>query len=319
MELTVIANDKDISGAVNKDLIDFEIVDDKGRSADSFKLTLADSGYEWPEKGAEIVVRIDGISMGVFLVDDVAISQNPDIFIINATASRKRSSFMQPRNVTYNNTNLKAVLEVLAARSNFEPVISDQLAEYAINNLQQLGQSDGDLIFSLSERFPVIIKPTHNRLIAKPEQDSKTVSGKAIEPIIIRPDNNTQITLKIVGRYQFEQITAFYQDMDAAKRIAVKVGAGGRNLDLMTTYPSESEARQAATAKLEETKRKRYQLTLSLIGNPNLKSEIPITLEGFKNNRINGDYVITKAIHSGAKGYKVQAFASAPKKTPSLN
>jgi hypothetical protein len=105
-------------------------------------------------------------------------------------------------------------------------------------------------------------------------------------------------------------VRAHYHATGRAKRKSVVVGGeNSSNMKVLPeTYPTEAEARAAATAELNRTQRSQATMSYSLaLGRPDLYPEVPIYLNGFKPDIDAESWLVKRARHEiGDSGYATE-------------
>lgn len=114
------------------------------------------------------------------------------------------------------------------------------------------------------------------------------------------------------GRSQFKSVTAYYRNLDKGDAVAVSVGEfiGDEpvtpNFVLPGEYVNDTEARAAASAKLEALARQQYQIdVMKMPGNPALVAEVLCKTSGHAKAQLNALWSVDSAVHTldGKGGY----------------
>ena len=107
-------------------------------------------------------------------------------------------------------------------------------------------------------------------------------------------------------------VSASYQDLGKATRKRVTSGnpekrGGGNDPSTKTkvikgTFASREEAQRATDAKMAEIKRKMAKFSINLaLGMPEISTESPVKLDGFKKEIDSLKWIVEKATHSYSK------------------
>lgn len=97
-------------------------------------------------------------------------------------------------------------------------------------------------------------------------------------------------------------VTAGYQNTGKAKREIAHSGEKGKIKRIKGTFANQAEAERAAHAKMAEIKRQMAKFSINLaLGIPEISTESPVKLDGFKNEIDQLNWIVEKATHSFAK------------------
>ena len=128
-----------------------------------------------------------------------------------------------------------------------------------------------------------------------PQGEAKSATGQSLPMITITADQIKQHHVTQTEANQYDAVTTYWYDTQTAKRMAVQIGEG-RVYMPRHTYVDEATAINAAKAKLHQFKRSSLQLSLTLIGNPNLMAEGKMNVTGLR-SPISGSWVIERVVH----------------------
>jgi len=193
----LIRNGDDISEQISPRVLSIEVVDSVDENTDSMRVVLdsaidGEKKIEVPRPGDRLEIYLgygDGLVRigNAFVVDEVQISGPPlqveltgsstpftaDNSISSGTMATRRSQ-------SYNSTTLGALLKTLAARNKLESMCDEELAGTAIDHIDQVDESDINLLLRIVRRCGGVLKPMDGALVIVQEGSGKTAGGKAV-------------------------------------------------------------------------------------------------------------------------------------------
>lgn len=302
----ITANGSNITELVADRLIDLSVTDEAGVKSDKLTIELDDRDQliEIPSKGAELSVALgwEGsqlVELGTYIVDEVEVTGGPRTMSIRASATDFNGSISSQKERSWHDTTLGKIARTIAGEHDLTPVVSAAMDAVAIAHADQ-NESDIQFLTRLAANYGGVIKTPEGKLVLAERGRTKAVSGAQIQPITIKPTDESSWAMTTTGRGSYEGVRAYYHDKGKAKRTGVVAGkhaADARILSMSHTYANASEAQAAAEAKLSALDKGESKLSIrGLIGNPAISAEQEITVEGFRNG-VDGKWVITKVEH----------------------
>lgn len=329
----VTANDQDITDAISERLVSLRITDKAGNESDSLAITLADhdpaSPIALPPVGAELRAWIgygdEAVMMGVYVVDALELSWPPNALKITAKAAplaksesgkgSKRPMLQSKKTRSWDaGKTLGDIAEKIAGEHGLTPSIGSDLAGIVLSHIDQVNESDMNLLTRLARDHDGLAKPAGGALILARRGASKTASGSDSLPTVsITPDMVTSGKMKLSKREDAGSVVAAYRDTDAAETRDVTAGDGEPVERLRNTFSGEKEARAAARAALRRAGRGEKTLSLTLPGDTALMAEGRVSLSGTFAAGADGEWLITEVAHNlAAGGYSCQVKCELP-------
>lgn len=316
----VVANGADITALISDGLTSLEVEDEAGMKSDKATLTLSDTGnygrIALPSTGAELEIWIghknSAVRMGLFAVDEITMSGPPHQMQISAKAmiaeqtptgkteikSQKTRSF--EAGLTIND-----LVSTIAQEHGLEPAVSGSLGGIVLPHIDQVNESDINLLTRIAWDYDAVVKPAGGKLAVVKHGAGVNSSGVSLPSFVITPDMVSQwsVTLSEVGKS--ESVVAVWRDKDAAADVEVEVGSGEPKQRLRHRYANAQEAQKAAEAGYRRAQRGSGKLSLSMPGDPFIMAESKIVLSGFRVG-VDGEWTVksTKHLVSGS-GYKL--------------
>ncbi|WP_236713848.1 hypothetical protein [Escherichia fergusonii] len=196
------AEGKDITRIIEQCLSELTLTDYGGATAraDELKITLLSETLTLPPRGARLQVALGFneqlVDKGWFVVSGVASSGPPRRIEIYATAAPMNAR-KQPGDVTsqktrsWDNIRLEDVVKTVATDNGLIPRVAAALKDIHINHIDQVAESDANLLSRLARIYNAVSKPSGGYWLFLPQGATATVSGKQIDSITITPADVT--------------------------------------------------------------------------------------------------------------------------------
>lgn len=299
LEYRILANNNDITNKIKDRLIRLTLTDTAGINHDTLDLELdnRDQVIKPPSTGAEISVYLGDIFKGVYTVDEVEEPLETDTLTIRAQAAKMKKSFKVQRDKSYDNITFGVLLEQIASRHDYAFQISPELKSIVFSHIDQVRESDSNLLSRLARDNDAVFKVANNTLLIVRRERGKTASGKTLPVIIIDDPENSQGRVTLIDREDFASVKVHYFDEAAQQEIAVVAGSGEPQYVIRRNEKTESAAKQRAESKLKELQRGKSQLQLTRPLNPNLIAERLIELKNHKTT-VNGKWLVDSVTHT---------------------
>ena len=297
----------DISLKIKDRLISLTLTDNRGLEADQLDITLSDhdNALALPSRGAKIQLSLgweDGelTNKGSFIVDEIEHSGAPDILTIKARSADFKDNIHEKKATSYHAKTLGEIVATIAKAQKLIPKISKDLASINIAHVDQTDESDLNLLSRLATDNDAIVTVKSGHLLMFKAGQATTVSGKQLSPITITRADGDQHRYAIVERESgYTGVKAYWSDKKGAKRQEVVIGKADKLKVIRKTYKNEAEAKSAANAELNRSKRNAATFSLALaLGRPDITPETPIKLNGWKTEIDKHSWLVVKATHS---------------------
>lgn len=201
----VEVNGNDLTAELSHRLISMDLVDSVDEQTDSLTIDLdtaldGEQEIKMPRPGDRIEIQLgyNGKLTKVanaFVVDEVRIFGPPDTFSLTcsstpftADSSIKSKTLITRRSQSYSSTTLGELARSVAARNGLSAAVSDELAGKAIDHIDQVDESDLNLLLRIVRRCGGVLKPMDGKLVIVPEGKGKSVSGKKVSVTVYRAE-----------------------------------------------------------------------------------------------------------------------------------
>lgn len=307
----LVVNGQNITPKVNGRLINLTLTDESQDKADQLDITLDDSDglLAIPPMNATIQCWLgwegDLTYKGSFTLDEISHGGPPDQLTLRARSVNFKDTLKQKREQSYHEQTLGNILDAIASRNSLQPVITDTLKQTLIDHIDQTNESDLNLIRRLAQRYGAIGTVKNSHLLFTLAGQGKTASGKLIPTITINRQQCTNYQYSATEReHHFTGVHAYWQNTDDGEQHTEAVGTAKNPRVLRHTYPTQQEAKAAATAEWKRIQRGQETINLTQAeGNARLYTETPVILEGFKAQISGNQWSTTRVVHQMGNGF----------------
>ena len=319
----ILADSNDVTNKITPLFESLVITDNTGTQPDNITLTLADDGkFVYPTKDTKLEVwtgyNAEAMSIkGKFVVEKIDLTFPEQKIIIHGTSAKLRSSFKTQRDHTWQETNIFEMVEQMAQRNGFKPVIANDFTTINVPYYDQSGQSDADLMNYLADLYGATVKVTNDRIVFLVRGAGQNARGEPIPPIELNINQITSGKLTLDSRHAVDAVKAGYYDTDQAKQIYVYAGNenGKRITKLPQSFANQQLAQAAAAAEFDHRQRKEFVLQISKMpAIPELVAERVINITGGHRDQINRPWIIKTLIETMDKnGFTQKITAVTPR------
>ena len=306
----VTVDGDDITDRLSPRLVSLTVTDAPGVESDTVEMTIADhlpgDRLEIPPRGAEIDVSLGyGFSvkrMGLYVADSVEVSGPPDNMRIRGTAAPHGAtkSGQKPLNDQKSRswdegTTIGDLVRKVAADHGMKAVVSPSLAGLALPHIDQVDESDINLVTRIARTFDALAKPGGGALIIARR-------GEIPMPkVTLRPVGVTNWRMSVNLKPPAGKVVATYRDQALAEDVEALAGGGDLVRRLRQRFPTLASAQEAANAEFRKSQRAGNQLSITLPGNPDIVADGRVILSGFRPG-LDGEWLVIRAQHQLSKG-----------------
>lgn len=306
---SVSAEGRDITRALRECLAELVLTDNGGATAkaDELKITLLSETLALPSKGARLRLALgfndNLVDKGWFVVSGVGSGGPPRRIEIYATAAPMNAQ-KQPSDVTshktrsWDNLRLADLIKTVAADNGLMPKVAAELADIHIDHVDQVAESDANLLSRLARTYNAVSKPAGGYWLFLKQGAMATASGRQIGSIIITPEevsnwsysegqrgsSTGKATGKDAGEKGKGKIGVRYYDEADGRTKMSTVDHDGPSLTNPYTQPAKATADQHAKSRKTQAQRNEQKMSLSGPCRPKhiaLTAESGVTTSGF--------------------------------------
>ncbi|WP_107689057.1 contractile injection system protein, VgrG/Pvc8 family [Neisseria wadsworthii] len=271
------------------------------------------------------------VDKGEYLFSEFTASGSPDTLSITARSADLAETLAEQQEKSWHKQTLYQIVEAIAKRHGYQAVIADKYRNEKIDHIDQTNESDAGFLTRLAEQYDAIATVKAGRLLFIPAGEAQTAGGKPIEPLhIVRAAGDSHsFTYSATNAYQ--AVRAYYTDKQTGRKKEVLVNqdnaypkketappkgkpkgkgkkpeekarkvdtAGQKTKTLRHLYATERSALNGARAAYKKLKRGAAEFSITLAaGRPDIYPETPATVQGFKPEIDNENWLITEVAH----------------------
>lgn len=297
-------------------LLSVQVTLNNGHVSDQLSLVLDDrpqflgAGIALPRQGVSLSASMGYethlATMGNFSVNNITLGGSGSGRTLTVSATPPLLNNCVTRN--WNNTTIQRIIESIAATPAYglEAKVSPNLADEQIDTLNQFNESDSGFLTRLAERFDAVCKPMSGKLLFMRKGEGTSASGEPMPTVNIYAHDIVQWHKSVSGQQAYNKVCAYWYDYQQAADQEVYYPPsdpqpGDTVLRLKQAFLNQHEAEQAASAKMAEILRESTDLSLTMLGNPDITAEGKITLHKVRED-VDGDYIVRRATHSFSSG-----------------
>ena len=318
IDFQILANDEDITDKVKAlGSYSISITDTVGDNADGFSIRLADSNDElvFPQNSTRLQVQLgyeDNLrDFGYFFVSDTkySLSKGQGAFIdivassVPFTQSLTYKSMQTAQERTFENQTVGQIVELIAQEHNLQANISPKVADILIENINQHNESNIGFLYRLVRLYGGVLKPTHSRLLVLSDEKGTNTQDEDIEAIELNLEDISNISYSCKKTAKFRSVQANYQDTDNGEIKTITIGDGEPVNKLSYLYENEQTATATAQKVYNSSSLDNDTLNLSILGNPDLISGVPIKINGLRDDIPQNWYIKTASHTISKSGY----------------
>lgn len=295
----------DITEEVRQNLVSLSLTDNGGstKQSDQIVFAVASDTLELPPKGVKVSIAMgfgeELVDKGTYVVDALASGGSSSAHrIVQITArafsktnARGHSALQSQKTRSWSGVSLGDVVKSISAEHHLTAGIPDELANISIEHIDQLGESDMNLLTRLAERYGAVSKVTHDHWVISLREAVTTVSGEPLDKYLITRDMVDSWSYRANSDHpdtsspgSGTQIITYKDLTDGGKIKTIKIGSGEPVIQSSWPQPDLESAREIAASYSTGSKKKLLGMNLSLPATPemmNLSAQCLITTQGF--------------------------------------
>lgn len=327
---SITLNGKNITKKFDGRLISLTLQDNRGFEADQLDISLDDSdgALEIPSRGVTLKLAIGWagaanglVDKGEFMVDEVRHTGTPDVLTIRARSVDLRAGLSIKKERSWHRQTVGSIVRAIASQNKVEARISKALDGQLVDHIDQTAESDANLLSRLAKTFDAIATVKNGLLLFIKAGEATTASGKPLPAVTITRDVGDRHEFGVADRDTYSGVQAFYLNTRTAKKQSTTVkrrrrrttakkkpidksgdvlfGTAENVKTLRHTYANKANATRAAKAEWEKLQRGVAEFSIVLaLGRPELMTELPVTVRGYKRVIDDCNWIIARVTHS---------------------
>lgn len=293
-DFSLSADGNDVTAVIQRNLISLTLTDNAGSESDRLAITVSlPDSVATPKKGAVLRLGLgfngELIDKGQYVVDEVTSSGPPRRVQIVANAApmdnRKQPGSLQTQKTrSFDDVTLGDLVKTVASDHGLVPRINSELDSIKITHVDQVGESDMNLLTRLAKRYGAVSKPANGYWLFLKEGEGKSASGKALTNITIQPHQVTTWQCRFSSRNDVRRVVATYHDLESGDIKEVSTGTGEPEFKIVFKYPNYEEAKAAVVARAKSVKSGSDTLDITMPARSSLMALVAeghVSLDGF--------------------------------------
>lgn len=303
---------KDLTSSIEPRLQSLSITECRQDEADSLDLTLDDHDGRLaiPKRGALLEVSIGWLgspltNKGKFTVNEVEHAGAPDTITIRARSASMTKGMGERQEKSWHGQTIAAIVGAIAGKHSLKPAVNATLGKTVIPHIDQTNESDMAFLTRLAKRYDAVMTVKDGRLLFMPIGEARTASGQQLQVLAIARSDGDQHRYHIAERENFAGVKARYHSNNKGQtKDEIVGGESEKNLKILPEiYPTQAEAKAAATAEYKRVQRSQATMDYTLaLGRAEIFPELPVTVSGFKPEIDETPWLVKRVRHSIGEG-----------------
>lgn len=305
----VVVNGVDVTANFLPRLVAITLTDTAGVQADTAEIILADHVTQQPiaipATGAEVEISLgyamQAKTVGLYVVEEVEVSGPPGQIRITAFASafgasdQGKSAVNEQKTRSWpEGTKVSALVGKIASETGFKAAVSTEAGKIELPHLDQMNESDMNLIARVCRDNGLIFKPGGGSLVVVKTGESTSAGGEPLPTVPILLDEVTRWRFSVSRPGAVKKVVATHRNRGSAQTVEVVADNGGaytedeilngvrETVRLKRTYTTAPAAKAAAKAEADNAFSSSRKFTCDLPGNPALMAEGKLQLIGWR-------------------------------------
>ena len=306
-EYSIKIDGSELKPGIKSRVSSISIVDEVGFISDQVMIDLEDSEGDLaiPKSGASLSVAVgyDGElrSLGNFVVDEVGLDDGG--MTINGKGFDTDKGLKTIKIKKYDTKNLGQIVSDIAKGNKLEALVNDSFRTIELEReLLQQNESDLHLLNRLAKTYDGILKIQGDKLLFSKKGTGKTVSGRDMKEMVINRAEVSSWSMNIAGRSEYRKVICEVVDVDKGIREKIEVGERPPILRIQAPFNDKNKAINEAKTRLKGSGYQSKSLSITIEGNPQLRSETVVDVRGFRKG-IDGKWIVLRSTHNLGSGY----------------
>lgn len=297
---------EDITDAVRENLVDLTLKDHGAGSkrSDELSFSVVSPDMQLPAKGVKITLALGfGSSLvgkGTFVVDARRSSSGSGKARVLQIVARAVSKTNERGHGTLQSQKMRSfdagitlgdLVSTVASEHGLTPAVDSTLAGVVLDHIDQLSESDMNMITRMAERYGGVSKITHDHWVVTPRDSTTNVNGVPLPVRTITPDMcsdwqyHDNSDHPDCGKPGSGSYVVYYNDTaDGGQLKHFTVGSGEPVIHLSVPFSSLEEAKKVGVGGATHAQKKLRGFSMSLPATPELmgmSAEGQVVLTGF--------------------------------------
>ncbi|MDN8599004.1 contractile injection system protein, VgrG/Pvc8 family [Citrobacter sp. S2-9] len=304
---SISVGDEDITEKVRKGLVNIALTDYGGanKQSDQVVVSVVSESLQVPAHGVTVRIGLGFgtqiIDKGSFVVDGASSGGEPRIVEFTAkaapmSAERGAGTVQSYKTRSWTGQTIGDILGTIATEQGLTARVSEKFAGQVIEQLDQVGESDANLVTRLAARVDAVSKITGGYWTFLPRGVGESASGKPLKQLVVKRSEispgwnfvrNSRTGSSGSGSSGGDGTGTFvvkYHDQSTGEIKELRTGTGDPVVEAPVTEPSLAAAEELMPGVQGAAKKKQVSMTIPMVATPervSLTSECKITTSGF--------------------------------------
>lgn len=294
----------DITEKIRKGLINISLTDYGGSSkqTDEIRVAIVSDTLQIPARGVQVALGLgfgtNIVDKGLFIVDGASSGGEPRVVEFTAKAApmnaAKGSATVQSKKTrSWSGHTIGDIVAKIASDNGLSPRVSTRFADQVVEHIDQVGESDMNLLSRLATRLDAVSKISGGYWIFLPRGAGESVSGKPLQQYTLTRTGSSSWGYSRNGKSGDSgggdsagpTYVVKYHDTGSGEIKELRTGSGGEPvIEWPVTEPSLDAAKEMVAGLQGGSEKKEFSFTHTSPATPDLvalTAECRITTSGF--------------------------------------
>lgn len=264
--LEIYTGGKDISLDITEYFKSLSITDAKGKNSDSFMMTLADplGKLTEPDTWKTLEFHINGINKGAFEVNELSGDIHTNEIEISGTAITTKGGLKVRKSRSFDAITIGDIVKQIAGEHDFDPVIDDVLSVVDLGHINQVKESDLNLLTRIASDHAAMFKAAHGKMVFINRDTATNKDGEDLPVMEISDPRKTSGRWSRKRRDKVGSVKAEWFNEDTNKVEYEYHGEDEPVQELNDRYKSKELAKSAALSEFNRLNKMDRSLNISI-------------------------------------------------------
>lgn len=302
----ISVDSNDITEKIRSGLINISLTDYGGsnKQTDEIRVAVVSETLQIPARGVKISLGLgfgtNIVDKGVFIVDGASSGGEPRVVEFTAkaapmNAAKGAATVQSKKTRSWNGHTIGDIVAKIASDNGLSPRVSTRLADRVVEQVDQVGESDMNLLSRLATRFDAVSKISGGYWIFLPRGAGESVSGKPLQQYVLTRSGSSSWGFSRNGKSgdtgagdsesAGPSYVVKYHDTGSGEIKELRTGSGGEPvIEWPVTEPSLDAAKEATMGIQGGAKKNEFSFTHTSPATPELVSltaECVVKTSGF--------------------------------------
>ncbi len=295
--LEISSNGKDVTKNILPFFKSLTLTDKKGLESDSCLLAISDPALVLgePESLVELSFTVNGVDKGVFEINEISGDIKTGDLEISGTALLTKGNFKIARSRSFEPLTISALVTQIANEHGYDSVIGTDIADIDLGYINQVKESDLNLLTRIAEDYDSTFKISHKRFVFIGADTGKNAGGDDLPVMSINDPEITTGRWTAKKREKVGGVKVGWLD-EATNQMNYETIGSPLHKEIKRQVKNKSEAENLA--KSEFNKLEKMDRDLSINIPLNVRYVAGCNAEVSNHGNINGEWLIESFVHT---------------------